>query len=703
VALPLDEDRPPLSAEAQSVPSASLARAPGARARGGRLVRKYALIIGVVVGGALLASGIVQAVFAYRESRAALDTIQQAKATQAALRIDQFLRSTESAIRGATPPPWLPPSIQQRREDYLRLLRQTSAVTEVSYLDPTGQQQLRISRLARETLDGPSFAQDPIFQRARADGVYVSPVYFRNESEPYLTIAVAEGGVDGGVTAAEVNLKFIWDVVSQIRIGLGGVAYVVDDRGRLIAHPDISRVLQQTNLSALPQVQQAQTHPPAPGAALPATVGRNLEGGDVLSAAAVVNPPGWFVFADQPLSEAFAPLYRSLARTAAILIGGLVLALLASAVLARRMATPIRALQAGAAQIGAGALDQRIDVRTNDELEDLAESFNQMSGQLRESYATLEQRVEERTRELREALAQNAQLVAELQASSRELEQLNQELAEANRHKSAFVASMSHELRTPLNAIIGYSEMLAEEAEDLGEASFVADLAKINAAGKHLLGLINNVLDLSKIEAGRMDLYLEDFAVDDLIRDVTAVVQPLVEKNDNVLVVEADGDLGVMHADLTKVRQALFNLLSNAAKFTERGTITLGVRRAVDGPHPPAASPVGTREGEYVVTAPAEVLLSQAVAGEGPGVRADTLIFTVTDTGIGMTEEQLGRLFQAFSQAEASTSRRFGGTGLGLALSREFCRMMGGDITVTSTPGTGSTFVVRLPAAVATR
>ena len=255
---------------------------------------------------------------------------------------------------------------------------------------------------------------------------------------------------------------------------------------------------------------------------------------------------------------------------------------------------------------------------------------------------------------------ENARLFEEIQQKSTELEAINARLETATQHKSAFISSMSHELRTPLNAIIGYSEMLQEEAEALEQTTMTADLEKVNAAGKHLLSLINNVLDLSKIEAGRMDLYLEDFAVDMLIGDVMAVVRPLMEKNGNTLAIEADDDLGVMHADLTKVRQALFNLLSNAAKFTDHGTITL-------------------------------------TANHGVVEGVDMISFAVRDTGIGMTEEQQTRLFQAFSQAEADTSHRFGGTGLGLALSREFCQMMGGDITVESAPGAGSTFVIRLP------
>jgi len=203
--------------------------------------------------------------------------------------------------------------------------------------------------------------------------------------------------------------------------------------------------------------------------------------------------------------------------------------------------------------------------------------------------------------------------------------------------------------------------MLQEEAEEVGEEAFIPDLQKVNAAGKHLLGLINDILDLSKIEAGRMDLFLETFEVGQLVGDVQAIVQPLVEKNANALVIACPDNLGTMHADQTKVRQTLFNLMSNAAKFTDHGTISLTVEREAE----------------------------------------DWLTFAVSDTGIGMTEEQLGRLFEAFSQAEASTRSKYGGTGLGLAISRHFCRMMGGDLTVTSTYGQGSTFTIRLPRQIA--
>jgi PAS domain S-box-containing protein len=245
-----------------------------------------------------------------------------------------------------------------------------------------------------------------------------------------------------------------------------------------------------------------------------------------------------------------------------------------------------------------------------------------------------------------------------------ELRDARRDAEAANAAKSKFLASMSHELRTPLNAILGYAEMLQEDAQDAGQDGFVPDLEKIHAAGQHLLSLINDVLDLSKIEAGKMQLYVETFDVAGVVADVASTVRPLVEKNGNALELHAGDGLGTMHSDVTRVRQVLLNLLSNAAKFTEQGTIALEV----------------TRDGD---------------AGTGEWV-----LFSVRDTGIGMTPEQLERLFEAFAQAEASTAAKYGGTGLGLALSKRFCEMMGGTIQVESTEGTGTTFTARLPAVI---
>ncbi len=330
-------------------------------------------------------------------------------------------------------------------------------------------------------------------------------------------------------------------------------------------------------------------------------------------------------------------------RRALILMGGFVgtsilLALLLGFVISWSFILPVQEAQGFLGHVARGDFSTTINVPNRDEFGALATRMNQMSQELH-------------------------RLDTDQRQAAQQLQTLNAELERASKAKSDFLASMSHELRTPLNAIIGYSEMLQEEAEDLGFADFIPDLQKILAAGQHLLALINDILDLSKIEAGKMDLFLETFDIVPMVQDVGTTIMPLVEKNANTLAVHCPDNLGTMRADLTKVRQALFNLLSNACKFTTRGTITLAVsREMVDG--------------------------------------ATWMTFRVSDTGIGMTPEQMGKLFQAFSQAEASTTRQYGGTGLGLAITRHFCQMMGGDVTVESAVGQGSTFTIRLPAEV---
>jgi len=252
------------------------------------------------------------------------------------------------------------------------------------------------------------------------------------------------------------------------------------------------------------------------------------------------------------------------------------------------------------------------------------------------------------------------EMLSQIQRQNLELTDARDRAEEVSRTKSAFLANMSHELRTPLNAIIGYSEMLQEEVAENGQEELVPDLVKIHSSGKHLLGLINDILDLSKIEAGKMTLHAEPFDLATLVRDVASTIQPMIEKNGNSLAVVGASDLGEMHSDVTRVRQVLLNLLSNAAKFTAKGTVALTAGSF-------------TREG-------------------APWVR-----FAVRDSGIGMTPDQIRRLFRPFTQADSSTTRKYGGTGLGLAISRRFCNMMGGDVTVESVEGEGSTFTVELP------
>jgi signal transduction histidine kinase/CheY-like chemotaxis protein len=298
-------------------------------------------------------------------------------------------------------------------------------------------------------------------------------------------------------------------------------------------------------------------------------------------------------------------------------LGSIVLALILGRTISLSLIGPIREIDASLSEIAGGGFTQRVKVINRDELGALAANVNRMSEQLGDLYQQLEM---------------------------------------ASEHKSAFLANMSHELRTPLNAIIGYSEMLHETAEDEGQDELLPDLAKIRDAGRHLLGLINDILDLSKIEAGKMDLYLEEVDLAGLLEEVRSIVEPLAAANANRLEFVCPAKLGTFRTDRTKLKQSLLNLLSNASKFTHEGGVKLEVR------------PAGTE-----------------------------ISFIVSDTGIGMTEEQQGKLFQAFSQADASTSKQYGGTGLGLAITKHFCEMLGGTIALESTPGHGSTFTIKLP------
>jgi signal transduction histidine kinase/CheY-like chemotaxis protein/HAMP domain-containing protein len=972
----------------------SRAAAPTRKTRS-RLFIKYVALFVAVVCVALLSNGIFEVFFYYQEHKTALIRIQREQAEAAAAKIGQFIKEIESQLGWTTQLPWSAGSIEQRRFDALRLLRQVPAITELTQVDATGKERLRVSRLAMDVVaSGADFSNDPKFTEAAARKVYYGPVYFRRESEPYMTLAIAGTRRDAGVSVAEVNLKLIWDVVSQIKVGERGHAYVIDAQGRLIAHPDISLVLRNTDMSRLAQVRAARGVAPD-NPSDPVQEGEDIEGHKVLTASAPVAPLGWQVFVELPAEEAYAPLNAALQRLGLVLLAALCFAVLAGMFLARRMVGPIQALRAGAARIGSGELSQQIAIKTGDELETLADQFNDMAGRLQESYAGLEQKVELRTRELSESLEQqtatsevlrvissspgdlkpvfetmlanarriceaqfgllfraegdafrivalhdappeysqywqqdrvfrpsaniplaraasskrvvhvadirmeqayierdpqfvaladlagartllvvpmlkesdlvgaiaiyrqevrpfsdkqielvesfasqaviaieNVRLLNELRARTDELgqsvgelralgdvtqavnstldlqmvlstvvskavqlsgteagaiyvadpvtdefhmrathgmsdeliaelsrqavglgeksiadaaehrapvqfadlqdqtpsplqsillragfrallvvpllgpdgvigvlvvrrkapgefskhavdllqtfaaqsvaaiqnanlfaevEEKSRQLEMASQHKTQFLANMSHELRTPLNAIIGLTEMMYTNAARFGTEKATEPLRRVNRAGTHLLGLINQVLDLSKIEAGKLELSPESVSVAPLVDEVIGTARQLAEQNKNRLIVECQENLGPLTVDPMRLRQILLNLLSNACKFTKQGEVALRVRTVVDG--------------------------------------RDWIEFAVSDTGIGMTPEQQAKLFEEFTQADSSTARKYGGTGLGLAITRKLARMMGGDVTLTSEPGKGSVFTARLPAA----
>jgi signal transduction histidine kinase len=375
---------------------------------GRRLFSKYAVLIAALVAGALIASGLVGVYFSYRQNEVQSIALQQEKAYFAAWRIEQFIKDIEHQIGWTSLPRVAADALpaNERRFEYLKLLRQVPAITEVSWLDAEGRERLKVSRVAMDAsgLDTDR-STEASFKAAKSGKTWFGPVYFRKETEPYLTIA-RSAGRDGGVTVAEVNLKFVWEVISQIQVGKAGRAYVVDSSGALVAHPDISLVLKKTDLSELPQIATVRASQGSASAQQLSQFARDVHGTEVLSTYAAIPSLGWMVFVELPVSEVRAPLYSSALRTALLVLLGLILSIAASLVLARSMVRPIRTIQAGAERIGAGELSKRIEVRTGDELEHLAGQFNDMAAKLQASYAGLEHKVEERTRELTEALAE---------------------------------------------------------------------------------------------------------------------------------------------------------------------------------------------------------------------------------------------------------------------------------------------------------
>lgn len=775
----------------------------------GRLMRDYFLISVLLVGSGLVTSGAIEIYYRYLESQETLALLQREVAAGAAFKIENFVQDIHSTLRGATRSREIAPKglTNDFRFELEKLLLIAPSITEAIALNQDGGIQVQASRLRTVLPDVKrDFANAPPFLHAKKGQSYFGPVYFVRGSEPYMTIAVPIERFAGdviGVLQAEVNLKYIGDVVSSLKIGQAGYSYVISRGGELIAHPDISLVLQRRNVANLESTRAAFTSA-SERPKRQALVSPNVQGKKVLTASAQVNGLDWAVIVDRPVEEAYEPLYASVLRTSTVLLFGLGLALLASLFIGRRVVRPVGILREGVERIGAGDLSHRLNLKTGDEIEVLADEFNKMTTQLQESYANLEQKVEDRTKELTESLAQQTatseilgviassptdiqpvlDVVAERAArlcdaedaiifrvvgdhhqrvakygsipapdapvpitrgfpggraildrqtihirdieaeidteyadvkpiqkqigqrtvlatpllregvsigaivirrlqvrpfSERqiallktfadqaviaienvrlfqELENKNELLEAANKHKSQFLANVSHELRTPLNSIIGFTRIVLRRTEGKIEQLQKENLQKVLISSEHLLSLINELLDLAKIEAGRMEVYAENFKLEEVVRIATATVEPMLKNGNVKLVTEMPPDLPPLKSDRDKLKQIVLNLLSNSAKFTEKGEIKVA-----------------------------------AVRNDG------TLKLTVSDTGIGMNSEALKYIFDEFRQVDMSTTRKYGGTGLGLAIVKRLSNLLGGDIEVTSEEGKGSQFTVTIP------
>jgi signal transduction histidine kinase len=495
---------------------------------------------------ALVANGAFDIWFSYQEQKALLIRIQRGQAEAVAAKICQFIKEIEGQMAWATQLPWSVDTLEEWRFDAARLLRQVPAITEVAQLDASGREQARMSRSAMNVIGSQiDFSQDPAFLNLVANKVYYGPIFFLRESEPYMTLAMAGVRRDYGVIIAQVNLRFIWDAVSEIKVGDRGYAYVVDDKARLIAHPDTSLVLRNTDFSRLPQVQAALTTEDN----LPSEqrhVADDIQGRQVLSVHTPVAPLGWTVFVELPVEEAYAPLYASILRSGVLLVAALLLAVFAGLFLARRMIVPIEALRDGAARIGSGDLAQRISIRTGDELEMLGDQFNSMAVQLQESYATLERKVEERTHQL--------------------------ELA--NLAKSRFLAAASHDLRQPLHALGLFTAQL--------HARLSADerrrvVGRIDAALAAMNELFNALLDISKLDAGVLTPNMSEFPVAQLLNRIEITFAGAArEKGLSLRVISSNAWI---RSDFILVERILLNLVSNAVRYTSSGGLVVGCRR----------------------------------------------------------------------------------------------------------------------------
>jgi two-component system, NtrC family, sensor kinase len=610
-----------------------------------RLIWKYTVVVVVLVTAAVVSVGLSESYFAYEDSQRAVTGVEADKASSAALSIGQFVEEILGDLDSVAEPT-SDPTNEELVQRYGLLLGRQRLLSTLTYFNANGRACARAYSFEMDEIDlkvcGEDRADPEAFSQARAGQPYFGGVTFSDrDNRPHMTVAIAEHDPGRGVIEADVDLRSVVDAIDRARIGAAGYAYAVDGDGTVIAHPDINLVARHTSFAGLPQVQAALTGTATTRADV-VTTGRDPSGREVLSAFHSVDAPRWWVFVEEPLSEAFAPIESALWRTAALLVVFLLVAIATSVVLARNLVRPIESIQVAASRIGAGALDQRIEIASRDELGALAEEFNRMASRLQESYAGLEQQVDERTRELTSALTK--------------LDEKTRELEAASLHKSEFLANMSHELRTPLNAISGFSQVLRKRLYGEINEKQSDYLDEILASSHDLLNLIDDVLDLSKVEAGQIELDVAPFSLPATLERGLVVVGEQASKGNVRISLDSDPGIDTVTGDERRVRQVVLNLLWNAVKFTPAGG-AVGIRTArLDG----------------------EVHVS------------------VTDTGPGIPPEDQGRIFEEFQQAAAGKEQREG-TGLGLALSKRLVELHGGRIWVESEVGKGSTFVFTLP------
>jgi signal transduction histidine kinase len=597
------------------------------------------LVSAILIAGGLLSAGFLEIYFRYKEGLEQIGLIQQDAATGAALRIERSVQDIATTMKAVTRSPDTRSS--KKRTDYefelKRLFFLAPAITEALVLDTDGIIRARVSRFrAVSPLQKRNLAESMPFKSSSQGKSYFGRVYFR-DNDPYITVAVPIEPFPGefaGVLQSEISLTDILDLVSAVKLGKAGYGYVVARSGELIAHPRSRLLSQPRSVGELNQVKAAFQS--SPDIFRPkAIVTQNIEGQTVFSSHALIPSLDWAVFIERPVEEAYEPIYASLLRTSILLLIGLGVALLATLFVRRRVVRPLETLRKGVELIGKGDLSTRLDIKTGDEIEVLADEFNGMAAHLNEAYISLERKVAERTQELTVA---------------------NDKLAEASKLKSRFLANVNHELRTPLSSIIGYARLLRRETEKQISPVQRENLEDLLRNAERLLGLIDSLLDFAKIESGKMEIKVEPVKIDALVQEAAAIVEPMLSANSVRIIQNIPPDIALVHTDREKLRQIILNLLGNAVKFTDHGEIRVSACQ---------------QNGDFRLA--------------------------VADTGIGIDQADMNRIFEEFDRGRLSSAAGYRGTGLGLAIVKRLVDVLGGSIAVESEVGKGATFTLKLP------
>lgn len=572
--------------------------------------------------------------FSYQENLEAQKKIQVEKAKLAATQLQDFFSQIEKYLFVASLSATSGDDAQQQKLALLKVLRVAPAVTDIQVIDRHGIEKVSVSRLALDHLDkNTDRSGELFFTETRTGKVWYSPVFYLKETEPYIKISLLSAGRNPSFVVADINLKFIYEVIGRLKIGETGYAYVVDTLGDLIASPDTSAVLKQTNLSQTAAVTLALA---SRDNEMESVMLNNQHSTRTLTTFATVVPLGWKVLVELPDSEIYAALNPAIIRTEILISVGFLCSILAGLYFSRKMSQPIHAIQEAAHRIASEDFPEEVYFGTITELHELAIDFNLMSDQLRTSRLVLERSVQNRTKELLEKSFQ---------------------LEVANKHKSDFLANMSHELRTPLNAVIGFSEILL--GKYFGELNdkqqeYVSD---IHRSGKHLLALINDVLDVSKIEAGELELNITQFNIHQLVEQAIMLVKARADAQGIEIVFNDNSTSLSISADERRLKQIIVNLLTNAVKFS---------------------FPEG------------KVLISYFQ-------QADRTNFEIKDFGIGIAPENQAQIFEQFKQLGNEYTNKGEGTGLGLAITKNLVQLHGGEIGVHSEEDRGSTFYFYIP------